>query len=235
MSRTLLIILAVALAAGLSLFLLTAGDTKLDAETAATVQAETLPSTETAMGEVAEAKPESAVTAVPIPESVGDEGLVTDLEVVTEVAETEPAAADTDPSSPLEELLAATRGHAPYPYVTANAAGDVLLPTDTFEAYEADYFTYVHEGEPIEFFIITTATGILRAAFNACGECYLEKQGYSQDGNVMTCNFCGRKFSADLINIEEGGCSPIPLDRRRLGSNLLQIRADDIIRGAFYF
>lgn len=236
MSRTLLIILAIALAAGFSLFLLTAGGPELDADATATVQAETLPPDGTTVGEVAAANPEPAVTPVPIPESASDEGLVVDLEGVTEAAETEPAVADTDPSSsPLARVLAGTRGHPPFPYVRANAAGNVLLPTDTFADYEAEYFTYVHDGKPIEFFIIKTTTGILRAAFNACGECYLEKQGYSQDGNVMICNFCGRRFSADLINIEEGGCSPIPLDRRRLGSNQLQISVDDIIRGAFYF
>ena len=227
MNRTLLIILAIAVAAGFSLFLLTTGGTRLDAEaTTATVQAE----------EVTEAKPETADTPVPVPEPAGDEDLLADLEGVAEAAEAESVVSDTDPSSsPLKEVPTGTEGHPPFPYVWANVVGNVLLPTDTLAEYQAEYFTYVHEGEPIEFFIIKTATGILRAAFNACLECYPERQGYRQDGNVMICNFCGRQFSADLINVEEGGCSPIPLDRRILGSSQLQISVDDIIRGALYF
>ena len=235
MSRTLLVILAIALAAGFSLFLLTAGGLELDADTIATVQAETLPPDATTVGEVTVANPEPDVTPVPIPESASDEGLVAELEGIKEAAEIEQSVAAPGPPFLGEGLVAATSGHPQFPIVQANIEGNVILPASTFKDYEAEYFTYVHEGEPIEFFIIKTTTGILRAAFNACGECYLEKQGYSQDGNVMICNFCGRQFSADLINIEEGSCSPIPLDRRRLGNNQLQISVDDIIRGAFYF
>ena len=111
MSRTLLIILSIALAAGFSLFLLMAGGPELDADATATVQAETLPPDGTTVGEVAAANPEPAVAPVPTPESASDEGLVVDLEGLTEAAEIEQSVAAPGPPFLGEGLVAATSGH----------------------------------------------------------------------------------------------------------------------------
>jgi hypothetical protein len=130
-------------------------------------------------------------------------------------------------------VAAATHGHEPYPRVEAED-GAVRLPLSTFDDYQAHHYTYMHEGAPIEFFVLKSQDGVVRAAFNACDVCYGAKKGYTQDGDVMICNNCGRRFPADQINVVHGGCNPSPLTRTEEGETLV-IPVEGIIAGQGYF
>jgi hypothetical protein len=166
-------------------------------------------------------------------------GVIYSITRPTPVASKAPA--DT-PSAPLgasrtgsQGLLvqAATEGHDPYPLVTAEN-GAVVLPLSTFDDYRAHFYTYMHEGRPIEFFVLKSKDGVMRAAFNACDVCFPAKKGYTQDGDEMVCNNCGRRFPANQINVVQGGCNPSPLERETVGDTLV-IQVKDIIRGLDYF
>ena len=130
-------------------------------------------------------------------------------------------------------ISAATHGHDPFPLVTASD-GLVRLPLATFDDYNAHYYTYMHEGRPIEFFVLKSKDGVVRAAFNACDVCYLSKKGYSQDGDYVVCNNCGQRFPANEINDVHGGCNPSALVRVVEGDSLV-ILVEDIIKGLIYF
>ena len=130
-------------------------------------------------------------------------------------------------------VRAATHGHDLYPLVSAED-GAVRLPLATFDDYRAHHFTYMHGTRPIEFFVLKSKDGVVRAAFNACDVCYQSKKGYTQDGDHMVCNNCGRRFPADQINVIHGGCNPSPL-RRAVDGDTLVIQIQDIITGQDYF
>lgn len=130
-------------------------------------------------------------------------------------------------------VSAATHGHDPYPQVVAGG-GAVRLPLSTFDDYKAHHYTYMHEGRPIEFFVLKSKDGVVRAAFNACDVCYGSRKGYTQVGDDMICNNCGRRFPADQINVLHGGCNPSPLARVVDGKTLV-ILVKDIIAGQDYF
>lgn len=130
-------------------------------------------------------------------------------------------------------VSAATIGHDPYPLAVAEN-GQVRLPLSTFDDYKAHYYTFMHEGNSIEFFVLKSKDGTVRAAFNACDVCYAAKKGYTQDGDYMICNNCGRRFPADQINVVQGGCNPSPLDRSVEGDTLI-IEEADILAGMGYF
>lgn len=130
-------------------------------------------------------------------------------------------------------VRAATHGHDPYPLVTAED-GAIRLPLATFDDYQARHYTYMHEGRPVEFFVLKSADGVVRAAFNACDVCFQSKKGYTQDGDYMVCNNCGQRFPADQINVVHGGCNPSPL-QRALDGDTLVILIQDVIAGLDYF
>ena len=130
-------------------------------------------------------------------------------------------------------VSAATHGHDPFPLAVAED-GAVRLPLTTFDDYNAHYYTYMHEGRPIEFFVLKSKDGIVRAAFNACDVCFAAKKGYSQDGDYVVCNNCGQRFPADEINDVHGGCNPSPLTRVVDGDTLV-IPVEDIVKGLSYF
>jgi len=149
----------------------------------------------------------------------------------TEAAPAEAAAAET--GSQNWQVSAATVGHDPYPQVLAED-GVIWLPLSTFDDYKAHYYTYMNLGRPIEFFVLKSKDGMVRAAFNACDVCFDSKKGYTQDGDYMVCSNCGRRFPADQINVVHGGCNPSPLDRVVEGDTLT-IQVEDIIAGQDYF
>jgi hypothetical protein len=136
-------------------------------------------------------------------------------------------------SDDIQIARSATHGHEPYPLVKAED-GAVRLALSTFDDFRAHHYTYMHQGKPIEFFVMKSKDGTVRAAFNACDVCYGAKKGYTQDGDYMVCNNCGRRFPADQINVVHGGCNPSPLTRTVEGDQLV-IPVEAIIGGSDYF
>lgn len=118
--------------------------------------------------------------------------------------------------------------------VTAEA-GVVKIPVGSVSDRMAHYYTYRGGGgKPINFFVLKSSDGIIRAAFDACDVCYREKKGYRQEGDLMVCNNCGQRFPSVKINEIKGGCNPAPLARTLQGGSLV-IRATDIEQGTWYF
>ena len=145
-----------------------------------------------------------------------------------------PPSVGPETPSPAVSHPPATIGHEAYPLVEADAEGTIRFPVATFEDGVAHYYTYMHGDQPIEFFVLQSGDGVVRAAFNACDSCYRDLRGYSQDGQIMVCNNCGQQFPAEKINIVRGGCNPGPLERVVEDTELV-INAEDVIAGATYF
>jgi len=120
-------------------------------------------------------------------------------------------------------------------YLTVKSVnGEVRLDVSKIDDGQAHYFKYATANGEINFFVIKSVDGEMRAAFDACDVCYREKKGYRQEGTMMVCNNCGMKFRSDMINLVKGGCNPAPLNRRIDGSQLV-INDSDIVKGAWYF
>ena len=50
-------------------------------------------------------------------------------------------------------------------------------------------------------------------AFNTCQVCYDSGRGYYvQEGDVLVCQNCGNRFSAEQVELIKGGCNPVPID-----------------------
>lgn len=114
------------------------------------------------------------------------------------------------------------------------AAGEILIPVASVNDGKAHYFIYSGESQDVKFFVLKSADGKIRAAFDACDVCFHSKKGYSQEGEFMICNNCGRKFHSDRINVVEGGCNPAPLNRVERDGQLV-ILEKDVLQGGRYF
>lgn len=112
--------------------------------------------------------------------------------------------------------------------------GEVRFPVKTFMDGKARHYSYKDGKVEVKFFVVQSKDGVVRAAFDACDICFPEKKGYSQDGDYMICNNCGRKFHSSRVNVVEGGCNPAPLKREKRGGDLV-IKVEDILLGARFF
>ena len=112
---------------------------------------------------------------------------------------------------------------------------EIAYPVELFNDGKAQHFQYeTGEGIAIKYFILKSSDSVIRAAFDACDVCWPAGKGYYQDGDVMVCRNCGRKFASVRVNEVKGGCNPAPL-RRRVENNKLVIEVADVLMGRRYF
>ncbi len=112
--------------------------------------------------------------------------------------------------------------------------GKVYIPIKDVDDGEAHYFkTKADDGQIVDFFLVQSGDGVIRAAIDSCDVCYRSGKGYVQDGDVMVCTNCGRRFATDRINEVKGGCNPAPLKRIVDGNNLV-ISMEDINANSWY-
>ena len=118
---------------------------------------------------------------------------------------------------------------------TVVAATEITYPASSFSDGKARHFEYkTDDGLRVRYFILKSADGVIRAAFDACDVCWPENKGYFQRGDFMVCRNCGRQFASVKVNEVKGGCNPAPLNRRVVGDQLL-IQVKDILEGKQYF
>jgi len=121
------------------------------------------------------------------------------------------------------------------PMANAVPAIQVTYTEKTFADGKARFFTYkTDDGVAIRYFILKSSDGVIRAAFDACNVCWRENKGYSQQGDFMVCNNCGRRFPSARINEVRGGCNPAPLNRK-VENGTVTIQVADILQGKSYF
>jgi uncharacterized membrane protein len=117
----------------------------------------------------------------------------------------------------------------------AGSGTDVSLPVSEFPDDTAKFYRYTTAaGRQLRFFVMRSADGVIRAAFDACDVCYRERKGYHQERDDMVCNNCGRHFPSTRLNVSQGGCNPAPLDRTMRGDRVL-LSAAALAAGADYF
>ncbi len=130
-------------------------------------------------------------------------------------------------------MFASTEAEGGYKKVKASNGAVKIAVADVSDG-AAHYYSYKSGGRVINFFILESSDGIIRAAFDACDVCFSAKKGYRQEGNEMVCNNCGQRFPSTKINEVKGGCNPSPLNRTIEGDTLV-LRTTDIESGGRYF
>ncbi|MCF8033780.1 MAG: DUF2318 domain-containing protein [Desulfarculaceae bacterium] len=120
---------------------------------------------------------------------------------------------------------------------TQTQAGEkvVALPLKLFADGKARHYEHrLADGITVRYFVIRSSDGVIRAAYDACDVCWPSGKGYYQDGDVMVCANCGRRFPSVSVNEVKGGCNPAPLRREVRGEEVI-IRVADIEQGRGYF
>jgi len=68
------------------------------------------------------------------------------------------------------------------------------------------------DGVEMEVLAVKAPDGTLRTAFNTCQVCFSSGKGYFvQEGTVLVCQNCKRRFRMAQVGLEAGGCNPIPI------------------------
>ncbi len=112
--------------------------------------------------------------------------------------------------------------------------GFVRIPLATIEDGKARFFSLASGGKTVTFFVIKSADGSIRTAYDACTACNHAKLGYRQEGDHVVCNNCGMGFKPADIGTTTGGCSPIPVNKS-VDGQMVVLKTRDLEEGAQYF
>jgi uncharacterized membrane protein len=129
-----------------------------------------------------------------------------------------------------------TGGYAP-------ASGAQNYSNDTYVSIpvsesgsSAKFFTYDANGTTVRFFLVNGTDGKVHCAADACDVCYPLHKGYSQAGQNMRCNNCGRIFAINDLGTKNsgGGCWPsrIPI---KIGGGMVHIAKADLESKVYLF
>jgi uncharacterized membrane protein len=67
-------------------------------------------------------------------------------------------------------------------------------------------------GTRLEILAVKAPDGTIRTAFNTCQVCYSSGRGfYKQQGSVLVCQNCGNRFRMSQVEVQSGGCNPVPI------------------------
>ncbi len=112
--------------------------------------------------------------------------------------------------------------------------GIVSIPLASIDDGKAHFYSYASNEKMITFFVVKTADGGIRSAYDACMACNHAKLGYRQEGDLVVCNNCGMGFKPMEIGTVTGGCSPIPVNKS-VDGQMVVLKAKDLEAGAQYF
>jgi uncharacterized membrane protein len=94
---------------------------------------------------------------------------------------------------------------------TTPSGEDIVIPLADITEQARFYPTEV-EGTALEVLAVKAPDGSIRTAFNTCQVCFDSGRGYYvQEGDVLVCQNCGNRFALADVEIETGGCNPVPI------------------------
>lgn len=95
-------------------------------------------------------------------------------------------------------------------YIDA-ATEDLIIPKSELSS-KAKFFPYQVGDTKIEVLALKASDGSIRTAFNTCQVCYGSGKGYYElDGTTLVCQNCRNRFSPEQVELERGGCNPVPI------------------------
>jgi uncharacterized membrane protein len=114
---------------------------------------------------------------------------------------------------------------------------DIVIPIEEIGA-TAKFYPAIIDGTRLEVFAVRAPDGTIRTAFNTCKICYASGKGYyKQIGRVMVCQNCGNKFPLERIEVESGGCNPVPIfpADKKVSATAITIPVEFLRKGKGFF
>lgn len=109
-----------------------------------------------------------------------------------------------------------------------NTAGDLVIPISGISK-TATFYPMTVDGTKLEVLAVKASDGTIRTAFNTCQVCYDSGRGYyKQEGDVLVCQNCGNRFPLSAVEVEKGGCNPVPIfdEDKTINTTTITIHAD---------
>ncbi len=87
----------------------------------------------------------------------------------------------------------------------------LVIPTNEISE-TAKFYPVSIDDIKMEVVAVKAPDGTIRTSFNTCQVCNGSPLAYfEQKGTTLECQNCGNRFPMDRVEVEAGGCNPIPI------------------------
>jgi hypothetical protein len=94
---------------------------------------------------------------------------------------------------------------------TAGEGAGLVIPAGELSE-TAQFYSVTVDGTRMGVVAVKTPDGKIRTAFDTCQVCNGSPKAYfEQSGDTLQCQNCGNQFPMDRVEVEAGGCNPIPI------------------------
>lgn len=109
------------------------------------------------------------------------------------------------------------------------------VPLESLGIGKPKFFCLDEErGEKLRFVLARGTDGQVRAAFDACRQCYKYHEGFTSAAGELVCRLCGNRYPVDRMTIGKASCAPVQLPTQMSGANVT-IRKADLVKGKALF
>ena len=102
----------------------------------------------------------------------------------------------------------------------------------------AKFYPVTVDGTRMEVVAVEAPDGTVRTVFNTCQVCNGSPKAYfEQSGNTLQCQNCGNKFPMDKVEVEAGGCNPVPIfdDNKTVTNESITVPYDTLKNNSYRF
>lgn len=128
-------------------------------------------------------------------------------------------------------LTLATGGQTAPETASQSDNADIVIQKEQV-TQTASYYPVESNGTYMEIIAVRATDGTVRTALNTCQVCYASGQGYyEQLGEALICKNCGNQFTIDQIELQKGGCNPVPIlaDMKTEDDETVTINAESLV------
>jgi uncharacterized membrane protein len=112
--------------------------------------------------------------------------------------------------------------------------GIVSVKLSSLRPDAARLFCYNDAGKQLRFVLARGRDGKIRAAFDACRQCYTFHRGYKIEHGELICRVCGNRYPIDHMTEGKASCVPVNL-RHEISGDSVTVRKSDLDTGRTLF
>jgi uncharacterized membrane protein len=112
--------------------------------------------------------------------------------------------------------------------------GIVSVKLSSLAPGAARLFCYNDAGKQLRFVLARGSDGKVRAAFDACRQCYTFHRGYRLEHGELVCRVCGNRYPIEHMTEGKASCVPASL-RHEVSGDSVTVRASDLDAGRTLF
>lgn len=119
--------------------------------------------------------------------------------------------------------------------VTPDKQGNVVVEVGDLQNLQVRFYRFLNAGnQEVKFLVGRDEQGEVVVAFDASESDYKRKRGFRHQGEWLVNNKCDTAVRLHEVNAGRGGCAPVPVVHRVVGSQVL-LQETDILAGWRYF